>query len=328
MKSAVLGLKCRTLAHTRNVVSSSWPDTEDPTLSLESTLPSLLRITLDGLEQAHIARGAGNGVMPSLDEWSNLLRVLDAAGRDRSELPTMLRLSKRAVRTRITSAVRYGRILVLKASPGQELVRLTDSYSNLPAHWQSLQHAAEKQWQQKVGADHATALRAALEEVVAKLTLEHPHYPASYGPADASITGGNGQDWKAVPRGAGDTVSYLPLSALLSQNLVAFAMDYETRSPVALSLSAAVIMRIPPVGLPLKGFGNSVGISALNRHGFVLLNGSRSSGTIYLTRKGLEVREAYHERIQAVEAEWRDKLGANAIQTLRQTLANAVRIEE
>ncbi len=216
----------------------------------------------------------------------------------------------------------------MKAGPGQDLVRLTGSYSNLPAQWQLLRHAAEEHWQQKIGIDYTTALRAALEEVVAKLPHEHPHYPASYGPADASITGGNGQDWKAVPRVAGDTVSYLPLSALLSQALVAFAMDYETRSPVALSLSAAIMIRIPPTGRPLKGLGYSVGISALSRHGFVRLDGSKSRGTIYLTRNGLEVRDAYYERMQAVEAEWRVKLGANAVQTLRRTLANAGRSED
>jgi len=58
------------------------------------------------------------------------------------------------------------------------------------------------------------SLRNSLEEVVAAIPLEHPHYPASYAAADASITGGNGLDWKAVSRGDGDTVSSLPRSAL------------------------------------------------------------------------------------------------------------------
>ena len=40
-----------------------------------------------------------------------------------------------------------------------------------------------------------------------------------------------------MPREGGDTVSHLPLSALVSEALVAFAMDYEEESPVALSLS-------------------------------------------------------------------------------------------
>ena len=82
-------------------------------------------------------------------------------------------------------------------------------------------------WQAKVGPEVASQLRASLESLVAAFPLEHPHYPASYGLADASITGGNGVDWKPVRRTGGDPVANLPLSALVSQALVAFAMEYE-----------------------------------------------------------------------------------------------------
>jgi hypothetical protein len=163
-------------------------------------------------------------------------------------------------------------------------------------------------------------LRASLEQLVATLPLEHPHYPASYGAADASITGGNGQDWQPVPRGNGDTVSDLPLSALVSQALVAFAMSYEEKSPVALSLSGTVIRRIPPEGRSLHGPGDSAGISALVRHGFLRVRGNAGREIVHLTPKGLAVSCAYDRRLQAVETEWRKEFGDVTITLLRRAL--------
>lgn len=227
-----------------------------------TTLPALLWTTLKGLEKAHIDEGAGTGEMPSLDLWANLLRALIGAGADLRELPRVLRLSKRAVRSRLLSAARNGWAEALKSARGQATVRLTVHGFDVAARWESLQDAAEERWRAKVGFDKAVNLRAALENIVGKLPLEHPHYPAGYGAADARVTGGNGQDWKAVPRKSGHTVSKLPLSALLSQALVAFSTSYEKVSPVALSISAAVIKRIPPHGRPPQGLGYSAGVAA------------------------------------------------------------------
>jgi len=58
-----------------------------------------------------------------------------------------------------------------------------------------------------------------------------------------------------VTRGDGDTVSDPPMSALVSQLLVAFAMEYEEQSPVALSLSTGVISQIADQGQPLREIG-------------------------------------------------------------------------
>jgi len=156
--------------------------------------------------------------------------------------------------------------------------------------------------------------------------LEHPHYPASYGAADASITGGSGQDWQRVPRGNGDTVSDLPLSALVSQALVAFAMNYEKKSPVALSLSGTVIRLIPPEGRPLLGLGDSAGISALVRRGFLRVSSNAGREIVHLTQKGLAVSCAYGGRIEAVETEWRNEFGDVSITLLRRALEEVAEV--
>ena len=289
-------------------------------MNAPAILPSLLWAVQGGLERAYINEGAGDDGMPSLDLWANLLRALDNAGTDRRELPVILRLSKRALRSRVSTAARHGWVGELQSGRGQVKVRLTVRGSDVTTRWKSLQGSAEQRWRAEIGVNRTDRLRSSLEQLVAALPLEHPHYPASYGAADASITGGNGQDWQPVPRGNGDTVSDLPLSALVSQVLVAFAMNYEEKSPVALSLSGTVIRLIPPEGRPLQGLGDSAGISALVRHGFLRVSGNAGREIVHLTPKGLAVSCAYDGRIQAVETEWRNEFGDVSITLLRRAL--------
>ena len=202
-------------------------------------------------------------------------------------------------------------------------IRLTVRGMEVASRWPSLQCAAEERWGAAIGTEVTKNLRGSLQKIVAALPLEHPHYPATYGAADASVTGGNGQDWKAVPRESGDNVSDLSLSALLSQTLVAFAMHYEEKSPVALSLSARVIKRIPADGRRLQELSDSVNVSALHRHGFVRVSRRNDNEIVHLTTRGCAVRDTYEERIKEVEREWRIRFGDISVATLRRALEDA-----
>jgi hypothetical protein len=285
-------------------------------MTVSSPLPSGLHAVLLGLERAYTEEGAGRPSVPSLDLWANLLRAVDPAGIDRRELPAILRLSKRAVRTRVSTVVRYGWVEELKTDRSEGIVRLTSRGSEVAARWKGLQQKAEDMWEARAGLHWLDKLRTSLEDLVAAFPLEHPHYPASYGPADASITGGNGVDWKPVHRSGANTVSDLPLSALVSQALVAFAMQYEELSPVALSLSTTVIRQIPAEGRPLQELGRSPGVSALIRHGFVRVSGPSGREIACLTTRGLEVHSAYGERIHTVVTSWRQLFGKDRVAAL------------
>jgi hypothetical protein len=207
------------------------------------------------------------------------------------------------------------------------MVRLTVRGMEVASRWHSLQCAAEERWGAAIGAETTKNLRRSLQKVVAALPLEHPHYPATYGAADASITGGNGQDWKAVPRENGDSVPNLSISALLSQTLVAFAICYEEKSSLAHSLSASVIKRIPPEGRQLQGLGDSAGISALRRHRFLRVTRRNDNEMVHLTPRGSAVSDGYDERIREAEREWRIRFGDVPIATLRRALEDVARIQ-
>ncbi|MGH9617062.1 MAG: hypothetical protein ACRD28_10005 [Acidobacteriaceae bacterium] len=285
-----------------------------------STLPSLLWEALRTLDEEHSRQGAGTLYIPSLELWSNLLRAINQTGIDRRELPAILRLSKRAVRSRVSTATRHGWVELSSVGSRHEVVRLTPRGASAVARWTILRRTVEDCWKAAVGIKRSVSLRTSLEELVAALPLELPHYPASYGAADASITGGHGKDWKAVPRAGGDTTSDLPISALVSQALVAFAMEYEEQSPVALSLSTQVIRRIPAEGQPLHVIGQSPGVAALIRHGFMRVSNRGGSKVAFLTLRGLDVQRAYEPRIYGIETAWRQKFGDSLITELRRSL--------
>jgi hypothetical protein len=289
-----------------------------------SALPSLLWNVFWGLEREYANEGAGTALLPPLDMWANLLRVVNQTGIDRRALSTCLRLSKRAVRSRLSMAVRHAWVEELKIGPGQAIVRLTLRGSDAAARWKTAQSTAEERWQASVGICSSDKLRASLENLVAAFPLEHPHCPASYGPADATVTGGNGKDWKEVLRADGDTVSDLSLSALVSEAIVDFAMRYEEISPVALSLGTGVIRRIPAEGLPLRELGRSASVSALIRHGYLRVGGD-GGRIIYLTHRGVDVQRAHEERIHWVEKGWCDAFGNGRVTELRRALEDLAR---
>ncbi|HLH03846.1 MAG TPA: hypothetical protein VKX25_13830 [Bryobacteraceae bacterium] len=267
---------------------------------------------LDGLERAYIAEGAGHAGMPSLDEWANLLRVIEERGVERRDLPRLLRLSKRAVRTRLATALRRGWIT------GDRRVSLTKSGAEIARCWRRLEAQAEAHWCERTGAENARQLRTALEVFVSQLPLEHPHYPANYGLVDASITGGSGMDWRAVPRAAGDTLCELSMTALLAQTAVAFAMEYEQRSPVALAWNGSMLQRIPPEGRAAREVGANVAVAALRRHGFLT-----GEDVLRLTARGRAASEGHAAWIREVEAEWRERFGAERMAALQQALERA-----
>ena len=71
-----------------------------------------------------------------------------------------------------------------------------------------------------------------------------------------------------------------------------------------------------------------MGVSALERHGFVRVIGAGGSDIVTLTTNGRAVSEAYGERVRAVEADWRDRFGDENVASLRRALADVAHVQE
>lgn len=213
---------------------------------------------IEALSGAFVARAG-----PGLCTESVVLRPLAAGPVPVRELWRRARVSKRAMTTMLKAAHRRG------------LVAVDDAASLLvdpPA------------------VEPATC--APLVELVSRFELEHPHFPVTYGTADQSFTGGPGVDWEPVPReGPADG---LPLTALLSQALVAFGIEYERagRGPI---MWAASLVRGDHASMP----------SGMDRHG--VIEGGEP------TPLGRHVRDGYAALCANIEESWRARFGGALI---------------
>ncbi len=127
-----------------------------------------------------------------------------------------------------------------------------------------------------------------------------------------------------MPRAEGDTVSMLPISALISQALVAFGFAYEEMSGVALSWSATVINRLTAEARMAKELcASPVALSGLERHGYLRSENGTSGPTLRLTAKGRAIKDAFNGRVFAVEHVWRTMFGDDDVTALRSALENA-----
>jgi hypothetical protein len=142
-----------------------------------------------------------------------------------------------------------------------------------------------------------------------------------------------GQDWRPVPRGEGDTVSKLSLFALLSQALMAFAIDYEGCGGLALARSGNILRRIGDEGveIALRTSGSSGLVPAdglfagLERHAYAAVVADpddQRKGRLTLTEKGERVRDAYDDIVVAIEQRWKRRYGAAVVRELRAALSS------
>jgi hypothetical protein len=292
----------------------------------------LARAFLDLIRQFE-GHGAGAGERVSFLVWANCLRVTPDEGISVTDFPAAARVSRRAVKPWL-GLEKMGLLHVQAIAPRVKVVNLTTVGRRQRDRWRDVVVTAEEEWCTKVGTTRAKSLRAALEAFVSRLELELPHYPMTYGAADPSALGGrrvaakrgppripaHGIDWVPVVRIDNDTVSDLPLHALLSQALMAFTIEYEENAhfPMAIAAklatmpSSAVLMHDLPEALGVNGSGKSF----LERHGFVRVTNNNKKRLASLTPTGLRVREAYQPTVSTVAHGLRRSYGEAIIDEL------------
>jgi hypothetical protein len=270
---------------------------------------------------------------PSLAVWSNVLRCV-GDGIDEKDLAPAARISTRLATAAVTGSARRGWVTAEPAKGKNRRVLLTKQGQAAAQQWVQRLEANEWDWRQ-------SDLRAALEELVGRLPFELPHFPASYGAADPSAIGGpyvqqaqgkrvegipaHGKDWAPVPRTDGDTVASLPITALLSQALMAFTIDYEDRFPWPLANTVTVLAHLSSEPRPLADVPgdheiSGTGKSLVERHLIAAVTKEGSRKLVALTDRGELVMQHHPKRLAAVEAEWLDRFGGRLMTSLRAAL--------
>ena len=282
--------------------------------------------TTVGRQAGERARGPW---LVSLVMWANFMRFVDEQGRPLREL------AEQAAMTNLRGLMGWGYV-VLEPDPADPrpapprrdwLVRATRGGARAQEVWRPLAGEIEARWRERFGAPAIAALRMELEAIAGRLELELPHY--------LPVSGVQRQDperWRARS-GPGEPPASLDLSALLSQVLLAFTIEFERESRLALSLSANSLRVIGADGVAVRDLPaltgvskeeNAVALGFLERNSLALVRtdpGAARTRIARLTEPGARAQAKYRALLRSVEASWRERFGAATIERLGASLA-------
>jgi hypothetical protein len=194
--------------------------------------------------------------------------------------------------------------------------------------WLPLAAVIEQRWTERFGAGPIGQLRQALQAVAGQLD---PGLPDTL-PILGAVLFSRGPDPVLPPRPEPPDVAALPLSALLSRVLLAFALEYEHESELSLAVGANLLRVLGEDGTRLRDLPLLAGISkeAVAWAMGVLLRArlaveapdpAASRGKVArLTTRGLHAQRLYLELLGTIEDRWQDRFGTDTIDALRRSL--------
>jgi methyltransferase (TIGR00027 family) len=276
--------------------------------------------------------------LTSLLMWANCLRHLPDEG------ITVAELRRRARTGTNLDGMRRWRWVSYAPDPGRgkrpgpgAMVIPTAAGRRAREVWAAVTEQTEARWRDRFGAAAIDDLRVALVGVVDRLDPDLPDCLPILGyllrskfepeaPTDSQVT----PDSQETPDHQDATE--LPLWALLSRALLAFALAYERAPGPALAVSANVLRVIGPDGVRTRDLPALAGISKeavamavgrLAESGLATEGPDPGGGRFKFTRltaAGTAARAAYAERTAAVEADWRARFGPGRVEALRAAL--------
>lgn len=320
---------------------------ERPVVRVNRTpLPTLLGRALGGFARDYDQARGDDRTVPQLAAWANVLRVVDPAGTDQRDIVRRAVVATRVARVAVSRLERRGRLAVEpRAIPGKRgkarIVMLTADGASARARAEGLVVSLQDDWRKRFGDDAIDRLRGALSSIVNRLPIELPHHVTGYGDGDPSVTGGDyhaedpgppripahGQEWPVVLREAGSDARNLPLPALLSQVLAAFAIDYDRERLGGLNRTSTFLRFVGDDGIPLERAQTLGGVSGNSktlheRHLDVVVEPGRPrdmTRRVYPTPKSRRARDAYPHLVIEIEDRWHAEYG-DAVAALRAVL--------
>jgi DNA-binding MarR family transcriptional regulator len=285
----------------------------------------------------------------SLVMWSNCMQFVGDEGVTVADLQRLARTE-----TNLAGLRRWGYIVV-EPDPAESrpkrprpdvLIRPTPAGRRAQEVWRPLSGDIEQRWQERFGTDEIEQLREALWAVAKQFDIELPNYLPILGyglfsrgssPGEDRFLGTQAARGRRVPDGGGSgRASSLPLPALLSRVLLAFAIEFERESDVPLAISANVLRVLGEQGVRVRDLPSLSGVSKeamatglrfLQKYDYVLVEpdpaGSRGQ-VVRLTSKGRQALNAYHHLVWAIEERWKKRFGKDTISALRRILERLV----
>ncbi|HEY3675997.1 MAG TPA: hypothetical protein VGK84_08375 [Candidatus Tumulicola sp.] len=259
--------------------------------------------------------------LTSIGMWALYLRHIDDDGTTTREFARRAGLSKEAVRNVLVRAIRwwgYLDIVPPRDEPSSEkaswVLRASMGGRAALSAWRTLAEEIECRWKGRFGSSEITALRAALERAGDRLRAFAPYLPV----------GGYGMRVGADRSAPFDTPS--PLYALLARLLVAAAESVENDLTLSMAIGDNVVRAIAREELPIRDLLAETGVSQraiassitfLAAKKLIAQTRRGRSPAIALNDSGVEAWSAFERRRDAVENDWRERVGVSEIAKLR-----------
>jgi methyltransferase (TIGR00027 family) len=283
----------------------------------------------------HGASGPGDGApvpwLVSLAMWENCMRYVTGEPITVGDLEARARTG-----TNLDGMRRWGYITIdgtarkaHNGRPGRNAVlRATAAGLRAREIWRPLPGFIEQRWRDRLGADQLSRLRDPLTSMVSRLDPGLPDCLPILGAALLS----QGPDPRLPPRPDGAAPEALPLSALLSRVLLAFALEYEREAWLSLAVAANVLRVLGAEGTRLRDLPALTGTSTESVRWAlgILTRGdlaaeepdpAASRGKVArLTPRGLDAQHLHRELTSAIERRWHDRFTTGVTGALRASL--------
>lgn len=316
-----------------------------PLSALLSQVLVAFTVELDNEFELRMARLDFAGGRLSLMVWLNLLRFVEEAPISVGSLAAQSLLEQTQIKAMLGCLERWGFVWIdsqrgsKNVSPiaglqarrwlregwgsgrginSKTIVQLTPMGLKAREVWEPLPKAVEDRWRKRFGNEAAGDLRHALEAIQSRLEFELPQ-------GFVDVWG------RRPPFRAKDqkSQSNLSLAALLSQLLIAFAIEFEPRSTAPLALCANTIRVLSDRPTPESELPRLTGCSpetcglGWQLKPFVALGpdpAAKRGKAIRLTPRGLAAQQQYHQLAAEIEQGWEKRFGNQQVGRLRNAL--------
>jgi hypothetical protein len=310
-----------------------------------STLLSQVLVTntieLDNEFERRFEEAGGGARVVSVVMWSNFLRFVDD-GIAVGDLPDAAGLQKGRMLSTLGGMERWRYVFVASARARQPpktkrdgwgsarglrsdwVVRRTPVGRTAAAIWRELFPEIEARWEQRFGADAFDELTETLRAIVARIDVELPDFLPIVGSAN-----GMAADLPRRERHVA-AADARHVTALLSQALLAYTLDFERQSELSLPLAANFVRVLDEKGISVRDLPVAAGVSKeatamaltfLAKSGHAVLEGATAATKVArLMPEGRKLQNACGQLHASVDEQWRRRFGADDVRRLRSSL--------